>query len=152
MIKFNKIQSNDKDYFLELNNDPDTVRQMEHLHIFTENDFNYLVKTKTNSEWYIVRDTRIEQDVGLFTVYMKNNKIYLGVIIDPHFRRQGYAKSTFTEYLNMTDKAGYDTYLGVFISNPAIKLYKQLGYKQLPGYKTIDKRKFVTMVRRAKNT
>ena len=150
MIKFNKIQPDDKDYFLELNNAPETVHQMEHGQTFSEYQFKLIVLGNQNMEWYVIRDTEIEQDVGLFTVYARNNRIHLGIIIDPNFRRQGYARLAFETYLEMTDKNGYDTYLGVFLSNPAINLYKELGYKQLPGYKTIRGRKFLTMVRRAK--
>jgi GNAT superfamily N-acetyltransferase len=151
MIKFNKIQPEDKDYFLELNNAPETVYQMEHGRKFSEQEFKLVLLGNVNTEWYIIRDTEIKQDVGLFTVYGKNNRVYLGIIIDPNFRKQGYARKAFETYLEMTDKAGYDTWLGCFQSNKAVKLYYDLGYVKVHGHKTIRGRKFITMVRRANN-
>lgn len=151
MINLRKINKNDKDYFFKLNNNEDNAYWMRSDEGFTEWQFDAILKS-TLVTWFVIYD--IDKDykmkkVGLFTIYLYGKRLYLGIIIEDQYRRQGYARKTFKHYLEVTDKEKVDTWLSTFSDQPALEMYKSLGFEK-QSVEVIRGREHIHMKRRYK--
>jgi len=156
MISLRPIQLYEIDYFLHVLNDPETLYYMESDTAYEREDF-YATINYPKVKWYVIMNTDVEQGiyrdpVGLFNTFIKDNKLFLGIIIDKPFRGKGYSRETFEFFLRECDKENLDTHLSCFTDNFAYKMYKKLGYKLTGESKIIRGRKHVWMKRKAKNS
>ena len=147
MITFKKITPKDYNYFAEMNNPPDVLCWMESDRSYQREDFDVIIRHK-HVRWYKILDG--SKRVGLFTAYKNDGNIYIGIIIDKKWRRNGYARAAIKHYLRATDSLGYDTYLGCFLDQPALPLYMELGYIETGMYKLVRDRFFIQMKRKWK--
>ncbi len=126
---------NDIDFLLEVRND-DTTR------VFLENDSQFTRKQCiewfeiTKPQWLIIEVDN--KSVG----YLRTNGDEVGCDIHPNFRKKGFARKAYNEYLR--DKS-YAT-LWVFNDNFAKNLYVDLGFKEDGTQKIIRGRKYVRMI------
>jgi len=142
---------------MELNNKPDILKWMRSDNEYHKEDFHAVLACDWIT-WYVIysnektyKNTRrwINFKVGLFTTYIVDKKVYLGIIIDDRYRRKGYARDTFKHYLTATDEINVDTYLSCFDNQPALNMYKELGYKEI-GEEKIRGRRHIHMEREAR--
>lgn len=153
MITLRRLTPSDIGYFFEFVNAENSRKWMESENKYTEDDFALLMTTNV-VQWYTIHDSEIKNEdkrVGLFTSYGKDDRLYIGIIIDPKYRRKGYARMTFKYFLEVTDKMNIPTYLGCFKDQPAIKMYKEVGFKELKEERTkVRGKMWVTMKREKK--
>tara|TARA_B110000967_G_scaffold209553_1_gene266248 strand:+ start:6767 stop:7186 length:420 start_codon:yes stop_codon:yes gene_type:complete len=135
MIELKLLTEKDLPFLLEIRNDDSTRYYLEDDSIFTLNEckkwFGSLV-----SPWYIININN--NKVG----YIRTNGYEIGCDIHPKFRRKGYAKMAYKEYLKDKKYAN----LKVFKDNFAIDLYKKLGFVEGGEVKIIRGREYVSMV------
>ena len=74
--------------------------------------------------------------------YLRIDGDLIGCDIHPDFRRKGYARKAYTEYLKDTDYAELD----VFEDNHAKKLYEELGFVETGEYQILRGRKYLKMI------
>jgi len=148
MITLTKIDIADREYFLRINNEEYALRWMECDRPYDDELFFHILHYPLVT-WYIIKDGR--KKVGLFTSYSVNNKLFAGIIIDEQHRRQGYARKAFEVYLRSTDSYPTDTYLSCFIDQPAIELYRELGYVETGDAKMVRGKEFIEMKREYTN-
>jgi len=145
MISLRKLTIEDSTYFMELNNKPDILKWMRSDNEYKKEDFLAILACDWIS-WYVIHSSEKVKGkyetkrVGLFTTYIVDKKVYLGIIIDHKYRRKGYARDTFKHYLTATDEVDIPTYLSCFDDQPALNMYKQLGYKEIGEEKVRGKR------------
>lgn len=147
MIRLKKLTQKDTSYFLEVNNHPDILYWMESDKPYQRKDV-FAILVCNFVQWYVIYDDK--EKVGLFTTYVTDNKLNIGIIIEEEHRRRGYAKKAFEIYLEVADQEKIDTYLSCFIDNFAVNLYKSLGYKRLDKDKKIRDRDYMYMWRKYK--
>jgi RimJ/RimL family protein N-acetyltransferase len=151
MVVLQQISIEDYDYWIELNNDPENLHFMESDREFDNEDFRAILSSDL-VKWYLIKELNDELEyynVGLFTVYVRNSELYLGIIIDKNYRRQGFARKAFMDYLKYMDEAGIATNLCYFTDNFAAKLYESLGYIHTGEKKVVRGREFIYARREA---
>jgi len=152
MISFVPIKFEDYDYFISLNNNPDNLKWMESDIPASREQFLRLLNHPTN-HWYVVYDTNFRKmkkiKVGLFTSYLKEDELHVGIIVDKEHRRKGYATKMFKHFLKHTDDRRLDTYLSCFADNFAVKMYRKLGYKKLDEDIIVRGKRYIKMKREA---
>jgi len=114
MIKLRLLNKNDLPFLLEIRNNDSTRFYLEDDSIFTLDECRKWF-VNLNSPWYII-ETIEGKKVG----YIRTNGDEIGCDIHPKFRRKGYAKMAYKEYLKDKKYAS----LKVFKDNFAINLYK----------------------------
>ena len=134
MITLKPLTKEDLSFLLEIRNNNSTRFYLEDDSIFTLKECENWFKTLL-SPWFIVKINNTK--VGYFRT--KNDEI--GCDIHPNFRRKGYAKMAYKEYLK--DKS-YAT-LKVFEDNFAKSLYLSLGFKIKEDEGLIRGRKYIKM-------
>ena len=138
MVKLKKLTKEDLSFLLEVRNDKSTRKYLENDLIFGLEQCTEWFGTLT-SPWYIIEIDNIK--VG----YIRTNGSEVGCDIHPKFRRKGYAKMAYKEYLK--DKK-YAT-LWVFEDNFAVNLYKSLGFKSNSESKIVRGKKYIYMIYRS---
>lgn len=123
-------------FLLEVRNDKTTRSMLENDSVFTLEQCEAWFETLKN-KWYIIQNSN-----GEFVGYLRVNDKQLGCDIHPKFRRQGYARAAYLEYLK--DKTYSE--LWVFDDNFAKDLYLSLGYKETGNIKFIRDRKYAEMI------
>jgi ribosomal protein S18 acetylase RimI-like enzyme len=140
-MKLRPLTINDIDFLLEVRNDDSTRRFLENDSIFTyDESLNWFNTTKPN--WFIIEVNN--ERVG----YIRTNGDEVGCDIHPNFRRKGYARQAYLEYLK--DKS-YAT-LWVFENNFAKNLYKSLGFIETGEVKIIRNQKYIFMKYERRNS
>jgi GNAT superfamily N-acetyltransferase len=136
MIKLKPLTKEDLPFLLEVRNNESTRKYLEN-----DSVFNLEQCTKwfndTQPKWYIILNKE-EQKVG----YLRTNDDEVGCDIHPNYRRKGYARLAYNEYLKDKDYAT----LWVFEDNFAINLYESLGFKTYGEFKMVRSRKYVYMI------
>jgi ribosomal protein S18 acetylase RimI-like enzyme len=102
-------------------------------------------------QWYIMLID--DQKVGYIRTSSDSGEtICIGCDVHPDYRRKGYAKSAYLQFMNDLYKRGYLViWLEVFRDNiPAFNLYKKLGYIEI-GSRNINEKEYVLMVHRRTN-
>ena len=123
-------------FLLEVRNDDSTRFYLEDDSIFTLDECKKWF-VNLNSPWYII-ETIEGNKVG----YIRTNGDEIGCDIHPKFRRKGYAKMAYKEYLKDKKYAS----LKVFKDNFAINLYKKLGFVEIGKGDLIRGREYVNMI------
>jgi len=122
-------------FLLEVRNHDSTRKFLENDSIFTIDECkNWFLKLE--SPWYVI----IIDDIPVG--YIRTNGDEVGCDIHPDYRRKGYARLSYIEYLKEKDYAT----LWVFEDNFALKLYESLGFKPQEEYKMVRGRKYVYMI------
>jgi RimJ/RimL family protein N-acetyltransferase len=147
MTNIRKAKQSDKRWFLKTYNPKENRYWLEDNQILRKEWYKSLI-TRVSSLWFIIYNEEGER-VGLFNTFFKGNKYLFGIIISKQHRRKGYARDTIKDFLKITDKNKMDVYLECFSDNPAMKLYKKLGFQQTNTFKTVRGRKFVEMKRKS---
>ena len=136
MIKLKLLTKEDLPFLLEVRNNESTRKYLENDSVFNLEQcakwFN-----DTQPKWYIILNKE-EQKVG----YLRTNDDEVGCDIHPNYRRKGYARLAYNEYLKDKDYAT----LWVFEDNFAINLYESLGFKTYGEFKMLRSRKYVYMI------
>lgn len=135
MIKLVKLTENDLDFLLQVRNDDSTRYFLENDSIFDIDQCKKWFKT-LKSPWYVIK---YENE---FVGYFRTNGFEVGCDIHPKFRRMGFARKAYIEFLKDKDYAS----LWVFEDNFAKKLYEDLGFKNDGEYKLVRDRKYIRMV------
>jgi len=136
MIKLRLLNKNDLPFLLEIRNNDSTRFYLEVDSIFTLDECRKWF-VNLNSPWYII-ETIEGKKVG----YIRTNGDEIGCDIHPKFRRKGYAKMAYKEYLKDKKYAS----LKVFKDNFAINLYKKLGFVEIDKGDLIRGREYVNMI------
>ncbi len=123
-------------FLLEIRNEDSTRFYLEEDSIFTLDECRKWF-VNLNSPWYII-ETIEGNKVG----YIRTNGDEIGCDIHPKFRRKGYAKMAYKEYLKDKKYAS----LKVFKDNFAINLYKKLGFVEIDKSDLIRGREYVNMI------
>ncbi len=134
MVKLRILNIEDLEFLLEIRNDESTRYQLKDNSIYNIEEckewFNNL-----KSPWYIVEVDNIM--VG----YFRTDGNEIGCDIHPNFRRKGYARAAYKEYL----KNNKDVFLDVFEDNHAKKLYEELGFVKIGKTNTLRGRNYIKM-------
>ena len=137
MVKLRKIKESDLEFLLEVRND-ETTRY----YLGNDNIFNLEECTK----WFKESKPKlliIEIESGNRVGYFKtNDSNEIGCDIHPDFRRKGYARKAYQEYL----KENTDVSLWVFRDNFAFNLHTDLGFVENGESKEIRGREFIQMI------
>jgi hypothetical protein len=135
MVKLVQLTEDDLDFLLEVRNHDSTRYFLENDSIFDINQCKKWFKT-ISSPWYIIKYGN--ELVG----YFRTNGLEVGCDIHPKFRRMGFARKAYIEFLKDKDYAS----LWVFEDNFAKKLYEELGFINDGEYKFVRDRKYIKMV------
>ncbi len=120
-----------------------SVRNIESTRTQLKNDTSFTIEEcvdwfeKLEPSWLMIYNENSEA-VG----YIRIEGDLIGCDIHPDFRRKGYARKAYTEYLKDTDYAELD----VFEDNHAKKLYQELGFVETGEYETLRNRKYLKMI------
>lgn len=135
-VKLIEMKEEHLPFLLEIRNDESTRSMLENDSVFTLEQCQQWFST-LKDKWYI-----IENSDGEWVGYFRVSGEQIGCDVHPKFRKQGYAKQAYVEYLkNKT----YST-LWVFDDNFAKKLYESLGFRENGNFKMIRNRKYVEMI------
>ncbi|HKK96120.1 MAG TPA: GNAT family N-acetyltransferase [Anaerovoracaceae bacterium] len=144
MVQLKQVTPKDKRFFLRTINNKGTRYHMESDQAIPKYYFKNLIN-RVSSLWFVIEVDG--KQVGLLNTFFKGEKYHFGVMINKQHRRKGYAKEAIRTFLKVTDKRKIDTYLECFDDNPALKLYKKLGYKETEKAREIRGRNFIEMKR-----
>ena len=133
-IKLRPLTINDLSFLLETRNDDSTRFYLEDDSVFNLEECKEWFKTLT-SPWFIIEINNIR--VG----YLRTKDNEVGCDIHPNFRKKGYARMAYNEYLKDKDYAA----LKVFEDNFAKSLYLSLGFKKSGDEGLIRGRKYIKM-------
>jgi|TARA_R110001592_G_scaffold120003_1_gene323770 hypothetical protein len=133
-VKLLPLTERDLPFLLEVRNDISTRSYLEDNNIFNLNGCKKWFKSLT-SPWYIIEVN--SNRVGYFRT--KGDEV--GCDIHPNFRRKGYARIAYKEYLKNHNYA----ILKVFEDNFAKNLYLSLGFKIIGEGEVIRGRKYLKM-------
>jgi len=136
MIYLKPLHIDDLSFLIEVRNDKTTRENLENDNQFTLDECEQWFN-KTKPEWYIILNKNDEK-VG----YLRTNEYEIGCDIHPKYRRNGYARHAYIEYLKDKDYAT----LWVFEDNFAKNLYESLGFIENGESKIIRDRKYVRMI------
>jgi RimJ/RimL family protein N-acetyltransferase len=135
MIKLRKMVKSDLPFLLEVRNHESTRKNLESDSIFSlekcEEWFSTLI-----SPWYIIENKEVP--VG----YFRTNGGEVGCDIHPDYRRNGYAREAYVQYLSNVDRAS----LWVFEDNFAKKLYEELDFSPSGEAKIVRGRNYLQMI------
>ena len=133
-VKLRPLTINDLSFLLETRNDDSTRFYLEDDSVFNLEECKEWFKTLT-SPWFIIEINNIR--VG----YLRTKDNEVGCDIHPNFRKKGYARMAYNEYLKDKDYAA----LKVFEDNFAKSLYLSLGFKKSGDEGSIRGRKYIKM-------
>mgnify|MGYP001266471626 FL=1 len=133
-IKLRPLIVDDLSFLLETRNDDSTRFYLEDDSVFNLEECKEWFKTLT-SPWLIIEIDNIR--VG----YIRTKDNEVGCDIHPNFRKKGYARMAYNEYLKDKDYA----VLKVFEDNFAKNLYLSLGFKKSGDEGLIRGRKYIKM-------
>lgn len=143
-LRFRKADIGDRKYFLRTYNEESTRYQFESDKILYKHWYKTII-SRVSSIWFVIELNDLR--VGLFNTFMRNDKPHWGICIQKEYRRKGIASLAIKEYLKVLDEKLIDSYIDCFDDNPALKLYKSLGYKETGEVKIIRDRNFIELKR-----
>lgn len=134
MIILTPLTEKDLPFLLEVRNNESTREHLINNSIF---DLEQCIRwfNKNQPKWFVILNNE-HQKVGYFKV---DGKV-VGCDIHPHFRRRGYARAAYKEYL----KENKDVYLEVFSNHFIFNFYKEIGFEEI-GSKIIRNKRCVKM-------
>jgi L-amino acid N-acyltransferase YncA len=119
MVTLRTLTKADLPFLLEVRNDESTRKFLENNSTFTLQECEQWFE-RLQHPWLVIENTQQEKVGYIRTSHFDE----VGCDIHPTFRRQGYAKAAYQEYLKDKTHAT----LWVFYDNFAKKLYEQLGF------------------------
>lgn len=134
-ITITPLTEEDLPFLLEIRNDESTRKFLENNSIFTLKECQEWFST-SNPEWYII--SHYNTKVG-YIRSTSNGEV--GVDIHPDYRRKGYARKAYKEYLRYRKFAT----LWVFEDNFAKNLYQELGFIPTGISKKVRDRCYIQM-------
>lgn len=134
-ITLSPLTKEDLPFLLEIRNDDSTRKYLENNSIFTLEECQEWFST-TNPEWYVI--SHYDTQVG-YIRSTSNGEV--GVDIHPDYRRKGYARKAYKEYLRYRKFAT----LWVFEDNFAKNLYEDLGFIPTGISKKVRDRSYTQM-------
>ena len=135
-ITLKPLKKDNLRFLLLVRNEESTRTQLKNDVSFTLDECeDWFEKMKPN--WLMIYNKNNEE-VG----YLRIDGDLIGCDIHPDFRRKGYARKAYTEYLKDTDYAELD----VFEDNHAKKLYEELGFVETGEHQTLRGRKYLRMI------
>ena len=134
-INLRTLNENDLNFLLEVRNHPSTRKFLENDSIFT---------LEESKKWYnkLSYPWKIIEVNGKKIGYLRINGDEIGCDIHPSYRRKGYARKAYNEYLKDKDFAT----LWVFEDNFAKTLYQEIGFVETGENKMIRNKKYLKMV------
>ena len=135
-VKLHPLLKADLKWLLDIRNDISTRSQLENNSVFTLKECEQWFKT-LKSPWFTIVNENTHK-VG----YFRTDGCVIGCDIHPQFRRKGYARKAYKEYLKNVDYAE----LWVFEDNHAKNLYTELGFVEIGKTKIIRERNYLKMV------
>ena len=135
MVKLRLLSDDDLPFLLEVRNDTSTRINLENDNVFSLDQCKSWFKN-LNSSWYIIENDG--EKVG----YFRTSGDEVGCDIHPNYRKKGYARSAYDEFLKNKNFAT----LWVFEDNFAKNLYLSLGFKPNGEKKTIRERNYIRMI------
>lgn len=130
MIRLRLLEESDLEFLLEIRNDISTRQYLENQSEFTLKECRDWY-SELNWPWYI-----IENETGERVGYIRTNGDEVGCDIHMNYRRRGYARHAYLEYLKDKNFAS----LYVLETNFAKKLYESLGFVETGNFITHDER------------
>lgn len=140
-VRLHPLTKTDLKWLLDIRNDETTRSQLENDSIFTLEECEEWF-SNLQSPWYVI----VDEDL-LRVGYFRTDGDVIGCDIHPEFRRMGYARRAYREYLKDTDYAE----LWVFEDNHAKKLYEELGFVETGDTKMIRERNYLKMIYENRN-
>ena len=128
-------------FLLLVRNDESTRTQLKNDTSFTLDECEDWFE-KLEPSWLMIYNENSEE-VG----YLRIDGNLIGCDIHPDYRRKGYARKAYKEYLK--DKTFAE--LDVFEDNHAKSLYEELGFKETGEVEFIRGRKYLKMVYENRN-
>lgn len=124
----------DLEFLLEVRNNESTRKYLKNDSVF---ELKQSIKwfKEVQPKWFIILNEE-NQKVG----YFRTDGDEIGCDIHPNFRRKGYARKAYKEYLKDKTYAELD----VFEDNFAINLYKEIGFKEVKNG-IVRGRKYIKM-------
>jgi len=135
MITLRTLEENDLPFLLEVRNDESTRKNLENNNIFSLDECKIWFKN-LKSPWFIIENDG--EKVG----YLRTNGEEVGADIHPNFRKRGFARSAYEQYLKNLSHAT----LWVFEDNFAKNLYESLGFTHNGESKIVRNRKYIKMI------
>lgn len=125
----------DLEFLLEVRNNESTRKYLKNDSVF---ELKQSIKwfKEVQPKWFIILNEE-NQKVG----YFRTDGDTVGCDIHPDYRRMGYARKAYKEYLKDKDYAD----LWVFEDNFAINLYKEIGFKEVKNG-IVRGRKYIKMI------
>jgi ribosomal protein S18 acetylase RimI-like enzyme len=136
-IHLRKLTKEDLSFLLEVRNDDTTRVFLENNSVFTFEDCESWFN-KLSYPWFVILNENDER-VGYIRT-AENDEV--GCDIHPKFRKKGYARSAYKEYLKDKSYAS----LWVFEENFAKNLYEELGFVTNGEEKIVREKKYVRMI------
>lgn len=151
MITLRKLTQEDYEFFISQVNNPSNLCWMESDRPYHREDFIAILNTNI-VKWFVIVNSdfrkKESENVGLFTSFIHQGRLNLGVIVDDKYRRKGYARKAFQFFLKESDRNKLDTYISCFADQPALPMYKELGYKELDEKKEIRGKEYIYLERK----
>lgn len=128
------LMEDDLEFLLEVRNNESTRKYLKNDSVF---ELKQSIKwfKEVQPKWFIILNEE-NQKVG----YFRTDGDEIGCDIHPNFRRKGYARKAYKEYLKDKTYAELD----VFEDNFAINLYKEIGFKEVKNG-IVRGRKYIKM-------
>jgi RimJ/RimL family protein N-acetyltransferase len=104
------------------------------------NLFNRFIELTNNLERFVYGIYLKDRLIGFVNdVYIKDDEIELGYVIDPRFKNQGYASEVLDYSINYLFSLGYKSVkAGAFIENKAsLRVIQKCNMQKLDGYEEI---------------
>lgn len=130
-----RLEEKDLPFLLEVRNDLTTRINLENDSIFNLKQCTEWFHT-TNPDWFIIEVDNTP--VG----YFRTDRDTVGADIHPRYRRMGYARKAYEDYLKGKNYAS----LWVFADNFAKNLYSELGFVENGNLKIVRDRKYIQMI------
>jgi ribosomal protein S18 acetylase RimI-like enzyme len=129
------LMEDDLEFLLEVRNNESTRKYLKNDSVF---ELKQSIKwfKEVQPKWFIILNEE-NQKVG----YFRTDGDTVGCDIHPDYRRMGYARKAYKEYLKDKDYAD----LWVFEDNFAINLYKEIGFKEVKNG-IVRGRKYIKMI------
>lgn len=140
-VRLHPLRKTDLKFLLEIRNHESTRSQLKNDTIFTLEECEKWFEN-LSSPWFVI----VDEDL-LRVGYFRTDGDVIGCDIHPDFRRMGYARRAYREYLKDTDYAELD----VFEDNHAKSLYEELGFKETGEVQFIRGRKYLKMIYENRN-
>ena len=140
-VRLHPLTKTDLKWLLDIRNDETTRSQLENDSIFTLEECEEWF-SNLQSPWYVI----VDEDL-LRVGYFRTDGDVIGCDIHPEFRRMGYARRAYREYL----KDNHYAELWVFEDNHAKKLYEELGFVETGDTKMIRERNYLKMIYENRN-